>query len=295
MKLFRADLKPLYATAALNRWTRRKAVWFCGSLLCHSNRSMKWLAMAAIAVQCLSAAELKPQTVEAFDRYIRRTEQRLEGRRNFLWADESPARAQRVRRGDVVVEPATAEALTEIPDGLVHDWVGAVFIPGVTVAQAVARVEDYDHERTHHRDVLSSRILEHDGNHYRVHMRLLKKKVITVVLDTEHDIQYIPIDRTRWKSNSRTTRIVEVENAGKADERALPPGTGHGFLWKLYTYWRFEERDGGTWMECEAVSLTRDIPTGLGWLIEPIIRSLPRDSLENTLRETAAGLRPEPG
>jgi hypothetical protein len=121
-------------------------------------------------------------------------------------------------------------------------------------------------------------------------MRLLKKKVITVVLDTEHDIHYFPVDATHCRSQSRTTRIAEVDNPGKPDERELPPGTGHGFLWRLDTYWRFEERDGGTWIECQAISLTRDIPTGLGWLIEPIIRSLPRESLENTLRETAAAL-----
>ena len=81
-----------------------------------------------------------------------------------------------------------------------------------------------------------------------------------------------------------------MDNPGKRDERELPPGTGHGFLWQLDTYWRFQERDGGTWMECQAISLTRDVPTGLGWLIEPIIRGLPKESLETTLRETAAAL-----
>ena len=86
-------------------------------------------------------------------------------------------------------------------------------------------------------------------------------------------------------------KIAEVDNAGKRGEREMPPGTGHGFLWKLDTFWRFQQRDGGTWIECEAISLTRDIPTGLGWLIEPIIRSLPRESLENTLRETANALQ----
>jgi hypothetical protein len=85
-------------------------------------------------------------------------------------------------------------------------------------------------------------------------------------------------------------KIAEVENPGKRDEHEMPPGMGHGFLWKLDTFWRFQQRDGGTWIECEAISLTRDIPTGLGWLIEPIIRSLPRESLENTLRETANAL-----
>jgi hypothetical protein len=138
---------------------------------------------------------------------------------------------------------------------------------------------------------MDSKILRHEGNDYLVYMRLLKKRIVTVVLNTEHEIHYIPIDNTHWKSQSKTTKIAEVQDAGKPTEHELPPGTGYGFLWKLDTYWRFLERDGGTWIECEAISLTRDIPTGLGWLIEPIIRSLPRESLENTLRETAEGLK----
>jgi hypothetical protein len=178
----------------------------------------------------------------------------------------------------------------EITDGLIHDWVGALFVPGVTLAATIEHVEDYDHSRTHHREVMESRIISRHGNEFLVNMRLIKKKVITVVLDSEHDIHYFPIDATHWRSQSRTVKIAEVDNPGKRDERVMPAGTGHGFLWKLNTYWRFQQRDGGTWIECEAVSLTRDIPTGLGWLIEPIVRSLPRESLENTLRETAGAL-----
>jgi hypothetical protein len=139
-------------------------------------------------------------------------------------------------------------------------------------------------------EVIDSRVISHNGNDFHIYLRLLKKKVITVVLSSEHDVKYTPLDKTRWRSVSRTTRIAEVENAGKPDERELPPGTGEGFLWKLNSYWRFEERDGGTWLECEAVSLTRDVPTGLGWIVLPIIRDLPKQSLENTLRSTRTAL-----
>jgi hypothetical protein len=255
---------------------------------------MRSCARAALLLiccgQCAGAGDLKPATVEAFDKYIRQTEQRLSERKTFLWVDESADRNRRVREGAVVVEPTGAKPVIDVTGGLIHDWVGAVFIPGVSLAATLDHVRDYDHARTHHHEVIDSHIVSHSGNDYRVYMRLLKKKVITVVLNTEHDIHYFPIDATHWRSQSKTTKIAEVEDPGKPDEHELPPGTGHGFLWNLDTYWRFQERDGGTWMECEAISLTRDIPNGLGWLIEPIIRSLPKESLENTLRETAAAL-----
>jgi hypothetical protein len=44
-------------------------------------------------------------------------------------------------------------------------------------------------------------------------------------------------------------------------------------------------------VECQAVSLTRDIPTGFGWIVDPIIRNLPKESLENTLKSTRAALK----
>jgi hypothetical protein len=152
-------------------------------------------------------------------------------------------------------------------------------------------VQDYNrHKDVYKPEVIDSRVISHTGNDFHIYLRLLKKKVITVVLNSEHEVTYTPIDKTRWRSVSRTTKIAEVDKAGKPDEREKPPGTGEGFLWKLNSYWRFEERDGGTWLECEAISLTRDIPTGLGWIVQPIIRDLPRESLANTLRLTRAAL-----
>jgi hypothetical protein len=256
---------------------------------------MRVRAVAVLLFSCGAQrafpADLKPDTVTAFDRYITQTEQRLDARKIFLWADESPDRARRVRAGEAVVDPAGAKPVVEISGGLIHDWVGSVFVPGVNLAATLEHVEDYDHARTRHREVMDSHIVSHHGNDFLVYMRLVKKKIITVVLDSEHDVHYFPIDATHCRSQSKTIKIAEVDNAGKRSEHEMPPGTGHGFLWNLDTYWRFQERDGGTWIECEAISLTRDIPTGLGWLIEPIIRDLPRESLENTLRETAMALR----
>ena len=252
---------------------------------------MKWIALAAVLALPACAAELQPKTVAAFDRYIRETEQRLADSKIFLWADESVDRARRVKAGEVAVEPFRGKAVFEVPGGLVHDWVGSVFIPGATLQRTLAMVQDYDHHKdVYQPDVIDSRLISHTGNDFHIYLRLLKKKVITVVLSSEHDVKYTRLDKTRWRSVSRTTKIAEVEKAGKPEEREKPPGTGEGFLWKLNSYWRFEERDGGTWLECEAISLTRNIPTGLGWLVQPIIRDLPKESLANTLRLTRAAL-----
>lgn len=233
-----------------------------------------------------ATAELQPATVQAFDSYIRAAEAGMKSSGGFLWVDRDPARAGQLRAGQVLSQPWGERAETSIPDGLVHDWVGAAFIPGATLDKTLALVQDYNRHETIYPEVIDSKLLSRDDGNYRVYLRLLKKKVLTVVLNTEHEVRYTRVDARHAASRSYSTRIAEVENAGKADERELPPGRDHGFLWRLYSYWRFVEQDGGVYLECRAISLTRAVPRGLGWLIEPIIRNLPRESLAGTLRAT---------
>src|SRR3954468_8733047 len=218
---------------------------------------MRWLAAAVLAAMPGMTADLRTDTLAAFDRYVQQTEQRLDQQKGRLWSDEKPERANRVRGGEGVVEPFSGKPMVEVPHGLIHDWVGAAFLPRATVAQTLALVQNYDrHEDIYKPEVIEAPRLSHEGNHFRVFLRLLKKQVIAIVLDTEHEVVYEKIDDKTWRSLSRTTRISEVENAGKPSEKVLPAGTGQGFLWRLNSYWRFHERDGGTWIECEAMSLT---------------------------------------
>jgi hypothetical protein len=139
--------------------------------------------------------------------------------------------------------------------------------------------------------VIASKLIRRQGNDFQIYLRLLKKKIMTVVLDTDHDVQYRAVGQGRWICRSHTTRIAEVEAAGTPQERVRPPDTGYGFLWRLNSYWRFQECEDGARVECRALSLTRDVPFGLGWVIEPIIQKLPKESLINTLRATRQALQ----
>jgi hypothetical protein len=177
---------------------------------------------------------------------------------------------------------------------LIHDWIGAALIPGATIKDTLALIQDYDnHKNIYQPEVIASQLISRHGNHFRIYLRLLKKRIMTVVLDTDHDVHYRSLDRRRWLCRSYTTRIAEVEDAGSSNERVLPPDTGYGFLWRLYSYWRFQEKQVGVHVECRAISLTRDVPLGLGWIIEPIVQKLPQESLINTLEATRRALQAE--
>jgi hypothetical protein len=242
-----------------------------------------------------SAAELRAQTVAAFDRYVQVTEQRMKNDPQFLRVDALPASEQRaaleaLRGGEFVIERLTTRENgrnIDIPDGMVHHWIGVVFIPGATVDKALALLQDYDHHaQIYAPNVAASRLISRDGNNFRVYLRFMMKKVITVVVNTDNDARFTRDAPNRASSRIYSTRIAEVEAPGTPSEREKPVGNDGGYLWRLYTYWRVLGRDGGTYVQCESISLTRDIPTGLGWMIRPFVTSIPRESLEFTLTTT---------
>jgi hypothetical protein len=246
--------------------------------------------------QTVSVVQLKQETLDAFLSYIHEAETAMEptlnGSAPFLWSDENGHRARRVREGNFLAQLWSGQQPVRIPDGLIHDWIGAASIPGTTVEETLARVQDYDnHKSIYKPEVMDSRLISHRAQDYTIFLRLLKKKIITVVLDTYHDVHYQYVRDDQWFCRSYTTSIAEVDDAGTPKEIVHPADTGYGFLWRLYSYWRFMEEEKGVIVECRAISLSRDVPFGLGWIIEPIIKNLPRESLVNTLKATQKALK----
>ena len=247
---------------------------------------------------------LHSETIAVFDRYVRLTQDRNEAElkrgSGLLWIDSLPA-AQRteayaaLKHGEVQIQQlATLENGKPMvcPGGMIHHWVGLVFIPGVRLEDVLAILEDYDHQSTYYSpDVERSKIESRDGDHFRVFLRFRRHKVITVVLNTEHDVHYFHDAPGRAHSRSSAVRIAEVENPGKSDEREKPPGDDGGYLWRMETWWRMEEHDGGVYVQSEVASLTRDIPTGLGWLVGPFVTSIPKETLVFTLDATRKAVK----
>jgi hypothetical protein len=186
--------------------------------------------------------------------------------------------------------PRIAHISSRRPDS---SLAGAVFIPDASLQRTLALLQDYDdHARIYAPSVLQSRLIQHNGDDFKFSLRLRQTKLVTVVLDTEYAAHYSHLDRARACSRSYSTRVAEVENAGQPDEHEKPIGDGSGFLWRINSCWCFWEHDGGVYIQLEAISLTRDIPEGFGWLIRPFISSIPKESLEFTLNRTRKALSP---
>lgn len=254
-------------------------------------------------VTLLVAADLKPETLAGFNQYVANAESRMAKQVsdpsvflyvNTMSAGERDQAYSSLRAGDIYMTPLARQdgsgGDTSVPDGMVHHWLGTVFIPGTRLGDVLRVVQDYDHKQDVYPEVVRSHLVSRDGEHFRATMRFREHHVVTITLDTEHDVNYTEVDPTHWYSRSYSTRVSQVENAGKPDERDLPDGQGDGFLWRIDTYWRFVERDRGVYLEVEAISLSRAIPAGLGWLIKPFLTSVPRESLQDTLGYTRSAV-----
>jgi hypothetical protein len=250
---------------------------------------------AGAEASAAAAAELQNRTIQAFDRYVRLTEARLNGGGSFLWIDGLPDAKRRealdtVRRKQLSIErPETKDNGREIdvPGGMIHHWIGTAFVPGASIDEALKLLQNYDaHQRIYAPTVAASKLQSRDGDRFKFFLRFVMKKVITVVVNSEHQAMFRRPAPDRAEGWIHSTRIAEVENAGTPDEREKPVGNDGGYLWRLNTYWRLQARDGGLYIHCESVSLSRGIPVGFGWVVGPFVTSIPRESLTFTLEPT---------
>jgi hypothetical protein len=251
-----------------------------------------------------------PATTAAFDSYVRITESRLaqqhESPSTFLALPVSKTDSKietKVkdlsavsRQGDPIIENLTPPESGSLSGALLHHWRGTAFAPGAKSTDFERLMRDFSsYPKRFAPQVVEARVISQNSglrpDRLQATMRVRQRHVITVILDSTYDITFGQLDSQHGYSLSRSTRIAEIESPGTNAERSLNSSQEHGFLWRLNTYWSYEERDGGLYLQIEAVSLTRSIPIGLGWAVRPYIDSIPRDSLEFTLRSTCDALR----
>jgi hypothetical protein len=248
-----------------------------------------WIGvMVLVAGSGRALAEPSAAAVAAFDAYVRGVEARQAQQHGAV---VSAAAWERLRRGEFVVERLGAAGEGAVPGAMLHHWRGAAFLPGVSRGEFESVLRDFAaYPRVFAPEVLSARVLGGGGDHVQVSMRVRQRHVITVVMDTTYDVTF-----ARGESVSRSTRVAEIAAAGSRDEHALSAAEEHGFLWRQNTYWSYEERDGGLVVQVESVSLSRAIPKGLAWAVGPFVGSVPRESLEFTLRSVCSELKKKEG
>lgn len=276
-----------------------------------SRPASTWIFRAALVVALASVATsaaadtmealLQARTAKDFARYVAAVEARsareIEAHQAFLDIErQAPAQLARtlaaLRKGEIIVARGVArdDASSEIQidGGLINHWRGTVFVPHVKLDAMLKVLQEPQSDKHKQEEVLSSRVVSRDGDRQKVFLRVRRTKFVTAVYDTDYDVEYRRLDGDRALSNSISTRIVEIEHAGTPRERALPEGNDRGFLWRLNTYWRYKQLDGGVLVEIESLTLSRSLPPFIGGLIRPIVNNTARESMTRTLASVRA-------
>jgi len=216
----------------------------------------------------------------------------LTGHGAFLWSDLNSNRSQLVKQGQIAAQLWAGDWPVKVANGLIHDWVGDAFIAHTTLKEVVSVVSDYDQYKEFYRPtVVASRTLTRSSREDRFSMVLMNKTLfLRTALDSTYECSSIRVSDRRWYTVAETTGIQEIENYGAPGQHTLPEGEGNGFIWRLFSITRLEERDGGVYIELEAIALSRDIPISVRWIVEPIVRRISRNSLETCLRQTEAAV-----
>lgn len=261
-------------------------------------------ALGGLLTSAEAGIELKPATVAAFDKYVKLTEARMAGEVDgpspFLWIDRQPEAErgrlhERLKRGEVLVqslETRDGKTAIDVPDGLIHHWIGTVFMPGATLDRVMTFVKDYGNYSKHFAPtIVRSRIVSHTGDHFELAMRTSTKKVITVVIDADYAVDYRTLGTDRVYTKSVARNFCEVADAGTPQERRTPAEQGRGYLWRLNNYCSFQQRPEGTYEQCESISLTTTVPWLFRFIVMPFVTSVPRETLEFTLGRVRAGVK----
>jgi hypothetical protein len=239
-----------------------------------------------------STVKLKPETLKAWQAYVEAARVRMQGRLKgdgpFLLSDDDPARAAKLRTGEILVAPVGPHIPQSVPSGLIHDWSGEVFIPNVTVPDVLRVIRNYeDYKQIYTPAVIDSEAIEVRESEDQFSMVLMNRSLIAkTALDGQFQSDFFRVSEQRWYSVSETTRIQEISGYGTDNQHRLPQNEGMGLIWRTYAITRFEERDGGVYIETEAIVLSRDIPISLRWMVNPIVRRISRSSLTTSLSQT---------
>ena len=196
--------------ALLRNAMLRNTVHENGAVFSKQERKRFIGAFLAAALLILAAsltskgAELNPETLKAWDTYVKAQNTRVAEYSNgmpFLWSDQSPDRLRRLHNGETVVAPF-GENPHRVSRGLIHHWIGAIFLPGTRLDNVLSVVRDYGRYKDFYApNVIESALLRQTDTEDTFSLRMLNKAVVAkfaIDMDFENTFTRIDENRVVW-------------------------------------------------------------------------------------------------
>ena len=246
-------------------------------------------ALAFLTPSRSHAADLQPRTAQAYDKYA------VDMTRDFVSRATMNSTTARRCDGVITARAGSGDGITNVPDGLIHHWLGLAFVRGATLKDVDQVARDYSAYPKVYKSVVSSKVLSRQGDTYRVLIRLKEDAGLTAVLDVRSAVEYRTQGDSSITAISKSEEIRQVEDFGKPSETLLPVGRDSGYLWRAHTLTHFVAEKDGVFIVMETMGLSRRFPPFTGWLLEPIARRIGRKSVEGSLDEFLTAIRRSAG
>lgn len=270
-----------------------------------TRRSGVFFLISAVAF-AFPTVRLTDAARKDWNNYVQSTESQMgrDAQSHHLRAlDGLPELRAKVLSGAIVAVPFPqhrpgGSATVNISDGIINHWLGAVFIPGATVGDVEATLQDYPaYPRIYAPDVAAAKVLDRQGGNFDIAMRLFRRVKVKVLFGYNFPVEFNANFHVSYfdsgdalQVRSISTRIGEVKNPEKSHDVEYPLENDDGYLWRLNTYWRIYEGSNGstsgTFAECEVVSLSRAVPGFVQKSVAYFTTNLPEESMRSTLQAT---------
>ena len=255
-----------------------------------SNRISAATLLGLVLANASSGAQLKTETVKGWEQYVeeKNVVTKPSPDNPFLLTGGDRDFWSELRSGKILVAPAGPNIPRRVPSGLVHDWIGTAFIPNATITQVLAAVRDYDRYKNIYRPgVVDSKLTETTEQEDHFSMLLMNQAMfLKKAVEGQYHASYFRVDDQHWYSVAESTRVQEIVGYGSANQQLLPEGEGTGLIWRVRSITRYEQREGGVFIQLDAMVLSRDVPCALRWMVDPIVRRVSRESVQLSLQQT---------
>ncbi len=257
----------------------------------HSLKSMAALFSTLVSWPAqFSGATLHAETISAWSRYTKTVISAMHDREpaGSAFLSSSESQLVKLRDGEILISPAPGPNPRRVPGGLIHHWTGAAFIQGASLNSVLEVTRDYDRYKEFYQpSVAASKTLGRVQSVDAFSMLIVSKAfLLKTALEGDYQVTNVRLDSHRFYSIMRSTRLQEVDNYEEADQKSLPEGEGGGYVWRVMSVARLEERDGGVYVEVEALALSRDIPSAVRFIVDPLVRRASHNSVLTSLQQT---------
>lgn len=205
----------------------------------------------------------------------------------LLWVRKSEPRIRNVLSGAIVVDATEGAGHKATRDGTIHDWTGALYLPGITPGRVFSTLNATDGvPRLSGPAMIETEVVSRAPNAVRIAATSDEWTALSgYILRASYESVYVWPAPDRWWCLSRTTGVQQSAFWRLGQTKKQLAGID-GYIRSLSCATLVAGAMNGSIIEVRALLLARSAPNLMAWLVNVIVRRLCRTVIVTTLRQT---------